>query len=209
MRISHRVLSVLAVGGLLAGLGGCYEPYGYSKGRVDVGTSTKGEERSNQALPTALVEFSDRVAMELPQKLVEIPEIRTANAAGKRITVYVGDINNKTGVTSSNDFEMVRNRIRNSVLQSTYVREKVLFKENRARLDALRAREGLPPAGPMGAGPDYDPRSTYWLTGDFYRVNRDHSSGDSNLYYMEFMLLHDATGEIIPFAKYEVKQWRP
>ncbi len=185
----------------------CNTPDSEHRGRVEVSETTKGEQTSNQVFPAALVEFADQVAADLPQKIAQIPELRT----GDRATVLVGDINNKTYVVSSNDFEMVRSRIRNSVLQSDFVRSNVVFVENRARMGAVAQREGVginPNTGTTGPG-SYDPQTTWALNGDFYRIHRDTDKGDSNQYYMEFQLVNFATNQIVALPKYELKQWRP
>lgn len=203
-------LTPLWLAGLLAAgltLTACSsEPEGYSKGRIGTTTTTEGETRSNQILPTALIEASDQTASRLAQDLANIPQVRNA---GGRVTVLVGDINNKTGVTSSTDFEMLRSRIRSNLLQSRYVKDQVNFVENRARMRSIAGREEVGD-NPVAAGPDkYDPNTTFALNGDFIRVFRDTGEGYSNLYYIEFQLVHFKTNEIVFSDKYEIKQWRP
>jgi len=181
-------------------LGGCAQPpRGSTGGRIDMGKTTDAERASPRILPGALIEFSDQVAQELAQDLAEV---RTIRDAPSRCTIIVGDINNKTQIVSSDEFEMTRSRIRNNLLQSQYVTDRLKFVENRARIDQLRQREMvLPQEGPVG--PDaYDPQTTYALNGDFYRVHR----GNVNQYYMEFQLVHFASNEIVFSERYEVKQ---
>ena len=49
--------------------------------------------------------------------------------------------------------------------------------------------------------PVYDPRTTYALNGDFYRIGR----GETNQYYMEVQLVHFASNEIVFSDRYDAK----
>lgn len=165
-------------------------------GRIDPSVTTDAELRSSQVLPVALVEFSDWVPQQLVKDLVDIPLIRDAQ---QRSTVLMGDLNNKTGNVSSDEFELVRSRIRNSLLQSQYVREKIKFVESNARMEYLRSKErGLGSA----PSPDHDPSTSFALNGDFYRIGRL----KTNQYYLEFQLVHFQTNEIVFSKRYDVKQ---
>lgn len=187
----------LVLGAALAA--GCNPPQGDRGSRVDPGTVTTAERRSPGVLPTDLKEFSDQVSQRVAQDIAMIPEIK--NAPG-RVTVIVGDINNKTGIVSSNDFEYVRSRLRNNLLQSAYVKDKIRFVENRARMSGLRERELVGPNANNAEPPNYDPATTFALNGDFYRIAR----GDSNLYYMEFQLVHFKSNEIVFSDRYEERK---
>ena len=184
------LLAVVAVLGLGAGC--------ETAGRIDPSVTTKAELKSRQVLPVALVEFSDWVPQQLTKDLVDIPLIRDA---GQRVTVLMGDLNNKTANISSDEFELVRSRIRNSLLQSSYVRDRIKFVQSNARMEYLRQQErGLGAA----QSPDHDPGTTFALNGDFYRITR----GDTNQYYLEFQLVHFQTNEIVFSKRYDVKQTR-
>lgn len=165
-------------------------------GRIDTSVTTEAELESQRVLPVALTEFSDRVPRQLAQDLVRIPLVR--DAAG-RVAVIMGDLNNKTGIVSSDEFELVRSRIRNSLLQSAFVREKIKFVEDRSRMEYLRRRELGLSSAPQ---PSHDPATTFALNGDFYRISR----GDTNQYYLEFQLVHFLTNEIVFSKRYDVKQ---
>jgi len=180
--VSLLALSLLAVG--------CGAPEGARGSRVEPGATTGAERHTDQPLPTGLAEFSDQTSQALAQELALVPTIR--NAPG-RVTVIVGDINNKTGNVSSNDFEYVRSRTRNNLLRSAYVTDKVKFVENRARMSALRNRELVGPDSNNGEPANYDASTTFALNGDFYRIQRNRN----NLYYMEFQLVNFATNEIV------------
>ncbi len=192
--------------GVLIGLGavwaavlmvGC-PPKGTSAGRVDPTTTTDAERGSRKVLPVALMEFSDEVPRQLAQDLADLPIIRDTPG---RVTVLMGDLNNKTGIVSSSEFEMVRSRIRNNLLQSDYVKQKLRFVESWDRMGWLMEREL---GSTQGARPPEDASVAYALNGDFYRIER----GDTNLYYMEFQLVHFETNEIVFSKRYEVKQTR-
>ena len=191
--------TIQAVRFLLAGMllaAGCSSPpKGISGGRVDIARTTSAERDSAKVLPAALVEFSDQVAQRVVQDLAGIPEI---SQAGRPVTVIVGDIMNKTGIVSTNEFELVRSRIRNSLLQSEYARDQLEFVENRARMDSIRRREAVRPSE-QGA---IDPETTFALNGDFYRIGR----GSDNQYYMEFQLVHFKTNKIVFSDRYDIKQ---
>ena len=188
-------VALLASLGLLAG---CNPPRGTTSGRVDPSISTPAEVRDPRVLPVSLSEFSDQVAMEIAQDLGK----RQLAPAGQRATIILGDINNKTQIVSSRDFEYVRSKTRNSLLKSEFVRGKVMWVENRARLAQLAAREGVGtvenPAGP----PAYDPRYTYTLNGDMFRISR----GTTNLYWMEYQLVNFSTNEIVFSSATEEKR---
>ncbi len=165
-------------------------------GRIDVTRTTEAELKDDRVLPVALVEFSDQVPQQLTHDLNQIREIRDAPG---RVAVIMGDLNNKTRIVSSDEFELTRSRIRNNLLQSQFMRGKIRFVEDQARMDQLRQRElGL--AG--STHNSLDPSTTFALNGDFYRISR----GDTNQYYFEFQLVHFQTHEIVFSKRYDIKQ---
>lgn len=182
---------------------GC-APSGSSTGREEVQRQTPAERESRKIHPNALIEFSDQAAQRIAQDISEIPEVR--NVPG-RVTILVGDINNKTEIVSSNDFEMMRSRLRNNLLQSQYVKDKLKFVERRARMSAIRDRELVGPDQGNAEPPNYDANTTFALNGDFYRVAR--GAGRTSMYYMEWQLVHFGTNEIVFSDRYEMKQVEP
>jgi hypothetical protein len=166
--------------------------------RIDPSVTTDAELHSSQVLPVALIEFSDWVPQQLAKDLADIPLIRDVQ---QRVTVLMGDLNNKTGNISSDEFELVRSRIRNSLLQSGYVRDRIKFVESNARMEYLRQNERGLGSTPS---PEHDPGTAFALNGDFYRIGR----GDTNQYYLEFQLVHFQTNEIVFSKRYDVKQTR-
>jgi hypothetical protein len=186
---------------LTAAMAACDNPPSGARGsRVDPGITTKAERHSAKITPVSLVEFSDQASQRLAQDIGAMPEIRGLNDSGKRATIIVGDINNKTGIVSSNDFEMMRSRLRQNLLTSNYARDRMKFVTERARMGAIRDRERVGPNENNAEPANYDAESSFALNGDMYRVAR----GNTNRYYMEFQLVSFATNEIIWSDRYEM-----
>ena len=175
-------------------------PRGDRDGRIGTTSTTEAEWRDARVLPASLTEFSDQVAQRLAMDLAVIPDLAAINEQGGRATVLVGDILNKTGNVATEEFELVRSRLRNNLLTSGYVKDRLRFVENRARLESIRARENVAPS--ETATNAYDPETTFALNGDFYRISR----GSTNQYYMEFQLVSLSTGEILFSDRYDAKQ---
>jgi PBP1b-binding outer membrane lipoprotein LpoB len=169
------------------------------RGRIEVQEATQAERESGLIQPTALIEFSDEVPRALVQDLYSSPKLADVP---RPIVVLMGDINNKTGVVSSDEFELVASRIRSNLINSS-AQDELVFLERRARVSRLAEREGVvnPDTGTseraLLAGD-----ATYLLSGDFYRVGRS----NTNLYYMEFMLVNIQTTELVFSERYDVKQ---
>lgn len=200
-------LAVLAAAVLLGSLG-CQNPR-----RVPTGETTKDELRDPRQLPVSLTEFQESAANDLLQAL---PDVRGIAEAPDRVTILLGDINNKTSLVSTADYEYITSGIRSRLIRSQATRDKLKFVEKRRRVENLAARERVATApAPPDAGsneinwgggsyyvPDYKAQETYGLLMDVYRVNR----GNTNLYYTEVLLVHFATNEIVYSYKSEMKQ---
>ena len=184
--------------GLVGTLAGCVTDRGNSGGRIDVSATTEAELDSAKVLPTSLVEFSDQASRRIVRDLVNLPRIR--DDAG-RVTVILGDINNKTGIVSSSEFEMMTARLRNNLINSGAARGTLRFVERRARMQDLAAREGVASDQVLADPPDYDPATTYALNVDVYRISR----GETHQYYMEVQLVHFASNEIVFSDRYDDK----
>lgn len=189
-------------------------PAGSRGGRVEVTDTTAAEANSRQVLPTALIEHSDLVTQQLVADMKQIPELN----GSYRATVVFGDINNQTGVVPTSDFEAFRNRIRSKLMQSRTVLTNIRFVENRARMDALRAREGGGGRGQdllqqgttygTAGGDPLNPQYTFFLNGDMSRITRG-SQEQVNMYLLSFNLTNMQSGEVIwTNAPYEIKQVR-
>lgn len=192
------LLSVIVLTAPVAAVGCRSEP----GGRIDLSRTTHAERQSGQVLPEALIEFSDQVPQRLVADLGDVPEVRDVEGP---VTILVGDINNKTEMVSTSDFEMVASRIRSRLINSDIARDKMRFVERRARMNRIAEREAVgtveTPSGPV----NYDPNRTFALNGDFYRVGRS-GKNDVNQYYMEFQLVSFATNTIVFSDSYDVKQ---
>jgi hypothetical protein len=191
-----RIGLAAVLSGFVLAAGGCETPS--DRGRLEVSQTTEAEMDSEKVLPVTLVEFSEQASHRIVEDLVELPRIR--DDAG-RVTVILGDINNKTGIVSSSEFEVVTARLRNNLINSDHARGTLRFVERRGRMQDLAAREGVASEQILADPPDYNPATTYALNGDFYRIGR----GGTNQYYMEVQLVHFATNEIVFSDRYDAK----
>ncbi|MFI4861195.1 MAG: hypothetical protein ACIAXF_10980 [Phycisphaerales bacterium JB063] len=180
-------------------------------GRVPVEETTPGEARNPQQLPVTLSEFSALVPEDLLNQLPELPEISEIDGP---VVILMGDVQNKTGVTPTADYEYVVSGIRSRLINSRIARSKLVFVERRARVEGQAARERVasaPVEQPDGSlvwnggvyfVPDYDAANTFVMNMDAYRVGR----GDTGLYAMEVQLVSFTTNRIVFSNRYEMKQ---
>lgn len=198
---SHRPafvgLVLLAVGAVA--LTGCM-PRGEGHGRMDPTATDRTERESREILPATLIEFSDDAADHVLRTLRDIDEIEQAEG---RATVILGDLNNQTRIVSTNDFEVMARRLRGNLLNSD-AGEQLAFVERRTRMEGLAARERIGDGGRPVDVPDYDPATTYTLNGNFYRISR----GDTDLYYMDFELVHFESNRIVNQVSTDAKRLR-
>ncbi len=174
-------------------------PRGNYSGRVDQTTKTKAEVGDHRISVTSLSEASDQVAEQLSADLNVVPELNT----GFRSTVVFGDINNKTGIVSTTDFEAFRNNTRAKLMQSRSLLSKIKWVESRSRVEQIAAREQAP--GSQTGLPALNPQYTFFLNGDMYRVERNNEK--VNYYTITYNLTSMADGSIIwTSSPYEVKQ---
>lgn len=194
-----KVSGVMGLIGVLAASGCATNdpPRGTPSGRADVGHTTPAEAGDVRVLPADYMEFADQLASGLVIDLPTVP----AFSQGVRSTIVYGDIMNKTGNISSAEFELVREKMKNRLMQSQTFRQSFRFLISKTQLEELRAME----TGPSGAavGDRIDQASTYFLNGTMYRVSR----GDTSLYLMTFQLVSFTSGEIVWTKDYESKRW--
>ena len=89
-----------------------------------------------------LTEASDRVAESLMRDLNELAENEfKQDGNAYEVTLVYGDIVNKTRNMSTQDFEIVRERIRDTLMGSREFRRHFRIVESKARYESLRARE--------------------------------------------------------------------
>jgi hypothetical protein len=191
MKASMALMAGVAVLGWVGVLGGgcSMAPRGNSAGRIPVDVTTPGESPAHGIPLASLDEFASQVATQLANDLGSIPEVKSATG---RVTIVFGDIVNETDMVPTRDFVAFRNKIR-QYLQNTSFREKARFVESRDALASLRARER--PAGAVTdtSVPVVNPRETYYLNGNFYRLARNQVSQ----YEMSFRLVNDFDATIV------------
>ena len=167
--------------------------------RVDPYRDTKDELRDGRALPAALLEFSDQAPDVLMANLPDAPVIKDSK---ERMTVIIGEMRNLSR-TASTDFEVVTSRIRNALINDGRAREDLKFVEYRKRMNNIGAQENI--VGGQGtnqSGPkEYDGKTTLLMNLDINEVTR----GDTVMYYMNVMLTHFNSNEIVFSDEYVVK----
>jgi|GEM_PF-1452679 len=207
--LTQRLIMTLLTTALLAGMVGC----GTNSRRVPVGETTRPELDDPRQLPVSLAEFQEAAASDILQAL---PDVRGISDTPERVTILLGDINNKTSIVSTNDYEYVASGIRNRLIRAKATRDKMKFVEKRRRVENIAAKERVATApAPQDAAseeivwgggsyyvPDYDAGSTYGMFMDVYQINR----GKTNLYYVEVQLVAFASNEIVYSYKSETKQ---
>jgi len=121
--------------GLLLVATGCSSgpPIGNSSGRVDVYTDAGEARRSAEVGTVALIEFADRVAEALAERVPTIPEI-----AGKdyRVVLAMGNITNDTR-SRSGDFLMIRRRMFIAMVNNRQIANTAKMIEDQQRLGDL------------------------------------------------------------------------
>jgi len=193
---SPRVLLATAVVGSLLFAAGCTG----KSGRIGTMGTTEAEARDRRVVPVVLFEFSDAVPRRLAQDLANLPVLGASQGPA---TVTLGDINNKTQIVSTDEFELMARRIRSSLINATPAGDKLVFVENRSRVQSLAQREQVASSQGVPAGPDnYDPQNTYALNADVYSIARDNTV----VYYMEVQLVHFASNQIVFSDNYASKQ---
>ncbi len=182
----------------LAVLSGCATPppRGSGSGRVPVGWSTPAEAGDARVLPDDLLAFADEWSQSLMEDLGSLEEFA---GRGPVATIVYGDIRNRTDIISSEEFELVRERIKDNLLKSRTFRERFRFLISRAQLEELRAQEVSDP----GVGVRFDEEHTYLLNGSMFRIGR----GDTHTYYFNFELVRFSDGAIIWSERYEGKRY--
>jgi hypothetical protein len=171
-----------------------------STGRIEPSRTSRAEARDRLIQPAALLEFSDQVAMDVVQQLNQMPRVRDAR---EPVTVILGDIDNRTNVVNTADFELVTSRVRNQLVNSRVSRDRLRFVENRARLERIAQREAVVNVdGTIAGPPAYDARNTFYLNMDAIRVGRANTS----LYYMEAQLVSASDNSIVGSFSTDVHQ---
>ncbi|MCB9846327.1 MAG: hypothetical protein H6811_10130 [Phycisphaeraceae bacterium] len=192
---TRRFSLALPLIGLIVAAGCQSAPRGTNSGRVDVGWSTPAEAADARPLPDDLVAFSDQWAESLMRDLSDLPEL---SDTPYQVTLLYGDIQNRTDIVSTNEFETIRERMKDNLLKSRTFRDRFRFLVSRAQLDELRRREVNTPTNPNR----FDEQNTYLINGTMSRIGR----GDTHYYYMNFKLMNFSSGEEIWSERYEGKR---
>ncbi|MCA9273403.1 MAG: hypothetical protein KDA31_10180 [Phycisphaerales bacterium] len=172
-------------------------PRGTSGGRVPIEATTRAEHYDPRILPADYMAFADEAAQGL---IIDLPEIPEFTEAPGRPTIIFGDIQNETGIISSSEFELVREKIKNNLLRSRTFNNNFRFLIGRSQLDELRRREVNSPTNPAR----FDEANTYFLNGTMYRVER--GRGDVNMYLVTFQLVNFDTGQVLWLRDYQSKR---
>lgn len=203
---------VAGVAALAAGAGCQGPPQGEPWGRYSSTTTTPAEASSEKILPASLIEASDTVTQAL---IADVQRVSDEVGAGKRVTVVFGNIVNKTqGAVATQEFELVRDRIKTRLVQSRLFRDNVRFVASRAAIEELNRRElgggsgdllqerGGGAGGASGATEALAGEYTLYLNGTMYAIFR----GSTNFYYLKFELDRASTRETVFAQDYEVKR---
>lgn len=203
-----KTLGVCVLLAAAAGLTACSPPQGSSGARIPVSETTPAERRDRAVQPSDLASSSDVVAQALA---ADIQRLADEDFGGYRVAVKFGDIENKTTLVPTTDFEYVRDRIRSKLMTSRTIRENVKFLEGRQRVERINQREmgdsgdllneGRNTARPTLPNPEY----TFYLNGNMYQVTRGSGQSATDLYYMKYQLTRASDGEIVFEQDYEVK----
>ncbi|MBX3363608.1 MAG: hypothetical protein KF866_02475 [Phycisphaeraceae bacterium] len=193
----HRLCALFFALGT-AGLAGCAAPppTGTGSGRVPQGWSTPAEAGDARILPDDYIAFSDAWTQALIAEMYDEPAFQ---GLPYRATILFGDIVNRTDIISSVEFEQVRERIKNNLMQSRDFRDRFRFLISRAQLDELRRREVNQPVDQQR----FDEMHTYLLNGTMYRTSRT----NTHSYLITYQLVNFRTGEIVFVRDFDDKRF--
>jgi hypothetical protein len=190
LRLTSATLCIIAAAAVLPG--GCDTPPKGSRGGAVDPHAPKGA--TEHASVRSLYEFSDQVAQELAQDLVDIDEIR---ASPDRLVLALGVLVNKTG-TPTTDFEMFQTRIRSHLRRSDVIQSNFIVIQD----PSITQRDMEHHAGGADDVARYDPALTYVLQGEFFESVRD----DRRYFYMVFSLVNLRTNVIVFSSDYDIGQ---
>jgi len=195
LRTVHRSLACLAACAVALGAG-CTSYQGQKTGRVDPAETTEAEMKSGKMYIADLYDASGRVAEALMKDLERLAQtdLKQGDQAYLSTLVY-GDIANKTSTMPTTDFEVVRERVRDMLLNSSEFRKNFRVVENRGRYEDLRARELGAGAGDRKINENF----AYFLNGNAFSLDRPETRG----FYLNFQLMRASDGEIIFSKRYE------
>lgn len=184
-------VSTLCGLGLLAG--GCAS---------EPGTSSNNVKKEQITINDLLGSASD-----IGQSLAaDVENLVRYDFGGERVVLYLGDIDNRTGTVSTNDFLLVQEEIRAEMFKNRYFRDNVQLRERGARTSQLSERERGGSGGPLGGsdgfqGLDVDPDYVFFLNGDARKLERQDESG----FFILMSMTRESTGEMVWQDRYFVQ----
>lgn len=206
---TKRLITSLLACSVVVGLAACSSP----ARRVEIGETTKDELNNKLPYPVWYVEFVDASSADLLQRL---PAMRQISQTPGPVKVLLGNVNNKTGIVGTEEFEQVMAGIRSNLIRADASYDKLQFLEERRRVESLAVKERVAtaPAPPQAGAeeiswaggqyyvPDYDANTTYGLFMDVYRIGRE----DTGMYTMELQVVSLATNDILYSYRDQIKQ---
>jgi len=157
---------------------------------------------TTESEPKAQITISDLrdSASQMGQSLAaDLENLVRYDFGGERVAMFLGDIDNRTGSVSTNDFDIVQRQIRNEMFRNRYFRDNVELREASARMDAASARERDGGGGdPFGDNPGFqglnvDPEFVFFLNGDARKLDRRDETG----FFVEMTLTRESNGAIV------------
>lgn len=147
------------------------------------------------------LEAADAMTMQLAEDIPNrLAEREFRNYRG---ILLLGSVVNKTSCLPTTDMELVQNRIRNKLLQSELVRQKIIFLESRKRIEKLSADELrhevedlIQQGNNASVGEEYDPQYVFFLNWDGFSSG----VGPERLYYFALSATRASNRQIV-FAK--------
>jgi len=204
-------LAVAAVcAGTVVTLSGCAQvPRGNDGGRMGTTTMSPAEQRSAAIPITSLSESADQVVQDLAK---DIQRVVDEEFKGFRTTIVLGALENRTnGRVSTQDMELIRDKVRTGLVRSKLFRDNVAVRERRAVASAVNQEElgvqgspGTDPnlPAPTGAIASANQAYTMQLNGRMFGTER----GPTNLYRVAFDLVRADNAEIVFSSEYEIKR---
>lgn len=145
---------------------------------------------------------------EVAQRLAaDINGIVEREFRGYRVSLLLGDLENRTGDVPTQDFAYMQHRIKNQLMQSKLFRDSVRVFENRDKWERTRNKEFGDREDPdiLQTGTDQTAQRVneeyaLFLSGEAYAVHRS----QSHLYYVAFKLVRASSGEEVFVHDYEL-----
>ncbi len=204
----------VATGAIALGGSGCANqgPSGNSGGRIDPYRS-KGRITSDRAASTPeMLEACDKTAAAVASRIGDV--VRRDHPQSK-VVIELGLIENQTHGTMSNDFDLIRRRLTDRLVNSDVVRQVARINEAPESMDAQSRRfeqtqpvdrmdENLSAAAPSTAR--YAGGDTYLLNGYFGEQSR--SGAAYSFYFFQMKLVNLQTREVLFSEPFEFAQTR-